>query len=612
MTGSFQPVSTDIGAPTPVTPHPMPPSSPTARGTPKAGDPKPTGSSKTTPVTFTVEFRVSAGTNVAKFNLAALHKELVQQFASASSSPIEYFPTNANSNPPPPSFHDIQQFPRTDAAHRAFFHRKETILRNSRDHSIKITHSITSLDRIAELKKRILPFLQKHGIYLGGPALQKDETAVIAWCCGAHPDMTHKQTLADTLNDALQDLELSPEYRNEVRNLVGDPTEVPEVFLTKRTISHGEKARRVSSEVLAICCTSAHARLLKQLLMELPPETTPYDIVPMGFHNFASSDELREYLMLNNDITLNLRGLTVVHFHPSLWDHPMPLSSGFNGILKQYFTSSELLQYIEYTEASYRSGRFIFIVRNEHFSSVQEHLTDFFQNTLPDMVGPEYLRHFNQYPRLTFAAQGQALQRHCQSLRDKLKSAKHTPTSGPASQTSAWNQRPKLVFDLSSVEASTQINSLPPSDPQGALSVASPNQSLPEFASPPAATAPVVAPSAQKSMASTDLSTIVSHFESAMSRQEENHRQMLQFMAHSQTVQMEQTKMMTQLMNHLVQALPVPTTSTTPAKRSAPNPPDYDAPVPAFPDMPMTDPSAQHPQSSPAELRGPPNSRNDK
>ena len=393
MTGPSQPVSTDTGAPMPVTPSPMTPSPSQARGILKSRGATTVIPSKDTKTTFTVEFRVPSGNTATQFNLAALHMELVRHLSQVSTTPIEYHPTNVHSDPKPAPFSDPQAFPKTDSEHRAFFHRKESVLRQSHDLSIKVTHSTNSQELIPDLKKKILPFLQKHKIYLGGPAIKNEEIAIIAWCCGAHPDMTHKQTLSDDLNDALNEIPLSEEQQTRRQEFVADDEDLPEVFASKRMLSFGNDAKRVSSDVLAICCVRKYSTFLKSLLLELPPGTIPYDIVPAGFHLMAPPDAYRSYLIRNNDITLNLRGLTIVNFHPSLWEMPMPLQTHFNGTLQAYFLSGDLVQSIEHTEVSAKNGRFIFIVKNEHFEQVQTYLTNFCRDDLPKMVGVEYLKH---------------------------------------------------------------------------------------------------------------------------------------------------------------------------------------------------------------------------
>ena len=527
--------------------------------------------SKELKTTFTVDFRVASGHNAARFNLAAVHREFVLRLSKAASAPITYLPTNANSDPKPTPFQDVTEFPHTDSAHRAFFHRRESVLRNSRDLSIKITHSTLSEEPIADIKKNIIPFLQKHKIYLGGSGITNEEIVVVAWCCGAHPDMTHKQTLSDELNDALNALPFTEEQKALKQELLGDE-DLPELFASKRLLGFGDGDNRVSSEVLALCCVRKYSDLLKSLLLELPPDTLPYDIVPAGFHRSASNEAYRAYLLRNNDLTLNLRGLTIVNFHPSLWEKPMPMHTNFNGNLREYFLSGDLVHTIEYTEVSVKHGRFILVVKNEHFEQVQEYLTTFCRDDLPQMVGAEYLTHYGQYPRLTFAAQGLSMQRHCQSLCEKLKKTPPTATATPGTSVNPWTRRPRLVFDLSSVEATP--SDLPATDNQsyGGLSVPSVSTPAPSLGPRASAsdTPSVAGTSAHKSLISTDLSTIVSHFDTAISRQEEHHKQMMEFLAKSQAVQMEQTRMMTQMFQSLVQTFPSPPSNATPAKRSAP------------------------------------------
>ena len=196
------------------------------------------------------------------------------------------------------------------------------------------------------------------------------------------------------------------------------------------------------------------------------------------------------------------------------------------------------------------------------------------------------------------------MQKHCQSLCAKLKDSQEKPSAANSNTPTenAWTRRPRLVFDLSSVETTGPAAAAPQENhSHGGLSIPSQTPKLltPGVSAPAGDPPSIAGTSAQKSLVSTDLSTIISHFDTAMSRQEDHHRQMMQFLEQSQATQMEQTKMMTQLFSHLVQSLPAMSPPSTPAKRSATTDvePAPRRPAPSS-DTPMDDapaPATPHP-----------------
>lgn len=574
MTGTSNPVSTSTGAPQQVTPTSKAPVSPAVRSILKARATTTVLKAQEGKTTFSVSFRVSAGQADSTFNLAAKHRELLSKIAEIATGEVYYLPTNETSDPKPKSFCSLDDFPSTDPEHRAFFHRKETKSRSTKQIIITVTHCTISDTSILTIKKKLIPYLQIHNLWIDGDDLKGEQTVVVGWLSGAHPDMTHKVSVTARLNNALSELTLTEEEQEELDKVGGVGALIPEVFATKRLMQFGNGDSRVGSDVVALCCVQKFRKLIGSLIVRIPFTVLGYHIVPYGFHLAASPAEYRELLMHNNDVTLKLRGLTVVNFHPSIWDMS---TSGlkYNGTMSEYFMSSSLVENIEATDSSSRTGRYIFIVKDDNFNALQQELTKFFREQFPSFLGQEYLTHYGRYPSLAFSASlTKDMESKVTTLRKMLKdSSTSSRPSGPAATTedNAWNRRPKLVFDFSSV-------SHPDGGPADSTAVISSGHSVvsgtPSGTHPSTYDGPSVSglsttgQSVPKSIASGDLSTVVSMLDTVVSRQEEANKRMIDFMG-------KQTEMMTALISHVMGppptqpfGSPVPR-DLTPAKRPA-------------------------------------------
>lgn len=513
---------------------------------------------------FTLEIRVAADQSASTFNLASTHLAFLKKLSSVIRGEVYYVPTNEVIDPKPSAFSLLDDFPKTETEHRAFFHRKETTLRSTNQISIKLLHCLITEDNLSMVKKKLLPWLQANRLWMTGETLKKEEISVIAWASGAHADMVHKKSLTEKLNQAMARLQLTHEQQTHAQKL--GLTGLPEVFATKRLIQFGNGDKRVSSEVVAVCCVNQYAEFAKNLLVEIPSTDIGFELIPIGFHLLASSEEYREFLMHNNDVTLDLRGITVVNLHPSAWDLPMrqdPMSSGnFNGTLLQYLSALEIIDSIQPTDNSEKSGRWIFIVEDGNFATAQAFLTEFFRDQFPQIVNASYLDHYSAYPRLTFAApgHGQTMQNRVQSLRQILRTASQPEHSAglPSIAENAWNRRPKMVFDLSGVQTpapvlAASIGGTPAPAPAPAT-----NPPQPDSAS---VTESLAGQSVPKTVQSGDLSTVVSYLDTVLSRQDEQNKRMMDFMTQAQhaqaqqtQAQMQQTQMLAQLITHLTGA----------------------------------------------------------
>jgi hypothetical protein len=459
--------------------------------------------SDATKTSFTAEFRLPVS---SPLNLATAHAKFVQELITATDGDIRFIPTSDDPSPSNlTSIGSIADFPKHDKDHKAFFHR--TIRKDDKKDEFMITlkHTVTSTIPMLSVKKKMFDFLRNNNIWMRSNSFDREETSVIAWLFEAHPSMLFRPALEQKINAAINSLTLTDDQRERLHKLSGDETaKIPPIFLSSRTLSHGNEGSRVSTQAVAISSIRAYALIIKDLVSQIPASQLDYRVIPVGFHLYAGAEAYKKYLVANNDAQNNHRGIAVIGLKPACFDWIIQDKDGAEGSLRELFQSSPLFVSIEATNNSESKGRYLFVVQDANYDAAKTWLVDFMKNWFPKFSQAlNYGENYGHLPRLShMAPTGGAVQKCVDQLILDLTQAESGGTL-PTTMPDAWKspKHTKFVFSLADPTQFPTPN----------------NNSQPASVTPPALDSQSLA--APRSVTSTDLSTVISSFETIMSRQ---------------------------------------------------------------------------------------------
>ena len=380
-------------------------------------------------------------------NLGKVHKTFINAVFRATDGEVTLLSSNNRTTPVPDAIREPKDFPKNDTDHRAFFRRHS----NQRD--TLVYHLLITSISIDELKKRLLLTLQAHNLWMTNDSLKAKEMSVIAFLWKAPTRILHRPTFAKKINDYLSKIELNYEQQNLLKRASNeaDLPELPQVFVNIRTIKHGN-ANRVETEAPAILANKPYARLMKELVSQIPFDAVGYDIVPCGMVAKIGEDNYRQALLANNDYNNCIRSIEILYMHSSHFDLTVTYNNA-EGKIGEWFNTSPFIIDVQPTNRSEEIGKYFIIVEEQHIVRASKEVASLlriFQNNA-EAYG-------NHYPRLPCIANGPlsdgATERSADSLAKKfssLKSDSPPTTQKGIEELTAWTPaRNECVFDWQS------------------------------------------------------------------------------------------------------------------------------------------------------------------
>jgi hypothetical protein len=379
-------------------------------------------------------------------NLAKIHKTFVDALYRATDNEVTLLCSNTRSLPVPEPLREPNDFPKNDSDHRNFFRRHS----NQRD--TLVHHTIITPISIDELKKRLLLTLQAHNLWMTNDSLKSKEMSVIAFVWKAPTRLIHRPTFAKKLNDYLSKMELNFEQVNLLKRASNDAElpELPQVYVNIRTIKHGN-INRVETEAPAILTNKPYARLMKELVSQIPLDAIGYDIVPCGMVAKIGEENYRNALLANNDYNNNIRSIEILYLHTSHFELRVTNHNNESGTIGDWFASSPIIIDVQPSNRSEEIGKYFIIVQDQHIAQARREvafLLRVFQEN-PDAYG----KHFPRFPCIANGPLSDgATERTAEALSKKFATlqSEPPPTTQPDSITAWTPTRNACVFDWNS------------------------------------------------------------------------------------------------------------------------------------------------------------------
>jgi len=395
-------------------------------------------------------------------NLAKVHKTFIDALYRVTDNEVTLLCSNNRTLPVPDAIREPKDFPKDDNNHRAFFRRHA----NQRD--TLVHHRIIISISIDELKKRMLLTLQANNLWMTNDTLKSKEMSVIAFVWKAPTRLIHRPTFAKKLNDYLGKMELNFEQQNLLKRASNDAEtpELPQVFVNIRTIKHGN-ASRVETEAPAILANKPYARLMKELVSQIPLDAIGYDIVPCGMVAKIGEENYRNALLANNDYNNSIRSIEILYLHKSHFDLEVKYNNE-GGTIGQWFSNSPLIIDVQPSNRSDEIGKYFIIVEESKIAQARREVASLLRVFQTDTNA-----YGNHYPRFPCIANGPlsdgATERSAESLSKKFASLQSEPTSssqGTYSLTAWTPARTDCVFDWQSTREFPDPSAANPPSPE--------------------------------------------------------------------------------------------------------------------------------------------------
>jgi hypothetical protein len=549
-------------------------------------------------------------------NLGQVHKEFIDALFRVTDNDVTFLCSNNRSVPVPDALREPKDFPKNDSAHRIFFRRHA----NQRD--TLVHHTILTPISIDELKKRLLLTLQAHNLWMTNDSLKSKEMSVIAFVWKAPTRLIHRPTFAKKLNDYLSKIELNYEQQNLLKRASNDAEtpELPQVYVNIRTIKHGN-VNRVETEAPAILTNKPYARLMKELVSQIPLDAIGYDIVPCGMVAKIGEENYRNALLANNDYNNNIRSIEILYLHDSHFNLQVNCNNQ-SGTIGEWFSTSSIIIDVQPSNRSEEIGKYFIIVKDQDIAQARREVSALLRvfQTNSEAYG-------NHFPRFPCIANGPiadgATERTAESLSRKFANLQsNPPTNTQTDSLTAWTpSRNECVFDWQS----TKEFPAPLSD----------QASIPPQTQPPRVTINEDATQARstrstRSAYTTDVDTTVSDLKTVFTESMAAQSKMLQqFMHNSQQQQQQlmvahqtQQASTNQILHHLSSLVSTMVSGVAPPQTGIPSPPIPSsvnvstgaATIPPTPHPVTHSPnvSATTPQKSPHKRPAPPDSQPDR
>jgi hypothetical protein len=514
-------------------------------------------------------------------NLGQVHKEFIDALFRVTNNDVTLLCSNNRSIPVPDALREPKDFPKNDSAHRNFFRRHA----NQRD--TLVHHTILTPISIDELKKRLLLTLQAHNLWMTNDSLKSKEMSVIAFVWKAPTRLIHRPTFAKKLNDYLSKIELNFEQQNLLKRASNDAVTpaLPQVYVNIRTIKHGN-VNRVETEAPAILTNKPYARLMKELVSQIPLAAIGYDIVPCGMVAKIGEDNYRNALLANNDYNNNIRSIEILYLHDSHFNLQVNCNNQ-SGTIGEWFSTSSIIIDVQPSNRSEEIGKYFIIVKDQDIAQARREVAALLRvfQTNSEAYG-------NHFPRFPCIANGPiadgATERTAESLSRKFASLQsEPPTNTQTDSLTAWTpSRNECVFDWQSTKefpapASDHASIPPPTQPS--------RVTINEDATQARST---------RSAYTTDVDTTVSDLKTVFTESMAAQSKMLQqFMQNSQqqqqqlmVAQQSQQASTNQILNHLSSLVSTMVSGTVQPPTGIPSPPipssvnvSTAAPIPSTP-----------------------------
>jgi hypothetical protein len=498
-------------------------------------------------------------------NLAKVHKTFIDALYRVTDNEVTLLCSNNRSAPVPDAIREPKDFPKNDSDHRAFFRRHA----NQRD--TLVHHLIIIPITIDELKKRMLLTLQANNLWMTNDSLKSKEMSVIAFVWKAPTRLIHRPSFAKKINDYLSKIELNFDQQNLLKRASNeaDLPELPQVFVNIRTIKHGN-VNRVETEAPAILANKPYARLMKELVSQIPIEAIGYDIVPCGMVAKIGEENYRNALLANNDYNNSIRSIEILYLHTSHFELTVT-TENVTGTIGEWFATSPLIIDVQPSNRSEEIGKYFIIVEESKINQARKAVASLLRAFQSDAAA-----YGNHYPRFPCIANGPlsdgSTERTAESLAKKFASLQSEPPLTQGNDTiTAWTPaRNECVFDWQS----TKEFPATPASPAITQEPTSPGPTKTTQFDDTATQA--------RSAYTTDVNTTVSDLKTVFTESMAAQSQMLQqFMANSQQQQQQlmeahqsQQASTNQILNHISSLMSTMVSSTSqPAPAHAPTPP---------------------------------------
>jgi hypothetical protein len=114
-----------------------------------------------------------------------------------------------------------------------------------------------------------------------------------------------------------------------------------------------------------ILANKPYARLMKELVSQIPFDAVGYDILPCGMVAKIGEDNYRQALLANNDYNNCIRSIEILYMHSSHFDLTVTYNNA-EGKIGEWFNNSPFIIDVQPTNRSEEIGKYFIIVEEQH------------------------------------------------------------------------------------------------------------------------------------------------------------------------------------------------------------------------------------------------------
>ena len=415
---------------------------------------------------FEMSFKSKTDANNMTINLYQPHKEFIAKLLEITEGDAHVMPTARARTTTSDATHStkspiisVAAFPTTTYQHGQFFDRTMFYSEKTKRTVVKIKHQVLMKETVAQVKKKMMDYLQEKKIWLKNGDLDAVETSGFGWMLAAHDTMVFRPALKNTLTMLIQ--KLPTDVLEDTIAKFGTPDDLvnlPELFVNPKWQAFGNSSQRVQTHAVTLSCVNNKIRLMKELVCLIPHDTMPYAFIHLGLATTNTPEAYWKYVIINNDRQNAVQGITVRGFSAELLGMHWVDADNVTATVANHFLSHPAILSIEETHTTAESGRFIFIVYKTEFLAAQSYILNFCKNVFPALFPMQddqdnYKISYQNLPHVVDSPNaGGAVGAHGNHLVNLLAQAE-TDRGKPFSMVSTtWAEKvaPRMIFDQSS------------------------------------------------------------------------------------------------------------------------------------------------------------------
>ena len=267
----------------------------------------------------------------------------------------------------------IDNFPKSDADHRSFFH--HYMIKKNR--KVRIEERLVTHLSLKEIKDSTFTTLKTRKLWITNEELQRVETTIIGYIFYSDGPMTHITTLERDINALIREYNLTEEQKDRIRDYnKTDDTSLPGVIIRLRDLPLGN-TQRIMTEALFIRAPKFLGPLYKEILSAaqvMKRDEIQGEFVPAGAVSAIGEENFKKMMLANNDHNNNIQAILLLNVSEVFLKSTFPNGTNIITNVNDFLLETTGVRSIQPTNKSHEIGKYFAVVNKREIDTAKQEL----------------------------------------------------------------------------------------------------------------------------------------------------------------------------------------------------------------------------------------------